>query len=726
MNVRTLLLIATLALPLTTGARETTGSVRGTVTATADGSPIVGAAVVIEGTNLGAVTGLAGTFAIRRIPTGRHDVTVSIIGYRPVTRTLTTRANVDTSLSFSLRATVIRGTPLVVTASRRLQELRKAPTSMHVVSTDDIRSRVNTSASEMIDQVPGATKIGSQVSLRGSSGYTQGAGSRVAVLLDGVPMLSADADQVKWSMIPPEIIERVEIAKGAGSALYGSGALGGVVNQFTLKPGETPQTRVHLLVGLHDDPPSEYVAPGGTRTLSTLSVTHTRQVGQTGILVNLRRFDDDGGKVGGDATRNQVFLKLEHPIGESTRLGFTSIYNDETHGQTLQSYPDSLHFTRGNDTRVDGPEQFANVWVRQVVSGRLSWRAATSFFRSEWKETKSGEFVAESDASTVGVEFEATLVPISALFFTAGTSMRRTWVDATMWSGRRMSDHAFYAQGTWRPFTIAELTAGVHLDRRKSDVSSVESSVSPRVGLVLTPTLSTSIRLLASHGFRAPSIAELSAWRDEGDIAVRPSPGLGAERAWTYEVGMSQAVYEIAALDLSVFETRYEDMIEPTIQDETEPESGKLLVRFENVVKARIRGFEAALRTAVWDDQIRGRIGYMFLDPENQSPGSIRAVAGDSTTLPYRPRHTVRAGLEFHFGSAFAGYDYRYISSYPVAIYPLDPRKAQIISDVRAGYRWRNLTFTGTVKNLFNYVYTSRERSLSGPRRFVVAVNAVY
>src|SRR5207249_8876710 len=78
-----------------------------------------------------------------------------------------------------------------------------------------------------------------QVNIRGSTGYVQGLGSRVLLLVDGVPANQGDRGGINWDLVPLDEVQRVEIVKGAGSSLYGSAALGAAVNLLTpdIEPG---------------------------------------------------------------------------------------------------------------------------------------------------------------------------------------------------------------------------------------------------------------------------------------------------------------------------------------------------------------------------------------------------------------------------------------------------------------------------------------------------------
>ena len=96
-----------------------------------------------------------------------------------------------------------------------------------------------------------------QVSIRGSSGFALGLGSRVALLLDGFPMLSGDNGDMKFDALPFLNINRIEVIKGAGSALYGTSALGGVVSIFTTNPTSKPEYKIRTYGGFYTQPKYE-------------------------------------------------------------------------------------------------------------------------------------------------------------------------------------------------------------------------------------------------------------------------------------------------------------------------------------------------------------------------------------------------------------------------------------------------------------------------------------
>ena len=118
----------------------------------------------------------------------------------------------------------------------------------------EIRQRNSTSLDDALRYVRGVNMTGTQVNIRGSSGYSLGAGSRVLMLLDGIPFFAGDTGELNFEAIPMGQVDRIEVVKGASSALYGSNALGGVINIITKPIPETPETIVRTYGGMYNRP----------------------------------------------------------------------------------------------------------------------------------------------------------------------------------------------------------------------------------------------------------------------------------------------------------------------------------------------------------------------------------------------------------------------------------------------------------------------------------------
>ena len=124
---------------------------------------------------------------------------------------------------------------------------------MDVIDSKLIESKNCIILSDLIRNLPSVQLIDGQLNIRSGSGWSYGTGSRVLVMVDDMPILSADQGEVDFNLIPMETIDKIEIIKGASSALYGSSALNGVINIKTKSPSYNPKTTISSFVGFWDN-----------------------------------------------------------------------------------------------------------------------------------------------------------------------------------------------------------------------------------------------------------------------------------------------------------------------------------------------------------------------------------------------------------------------------------------------------------------------------------------
>ena len=153
------------------------------------------------------------------------------------------------SLDVSLAVEATELGVMVVSAGKFEQKLEEVTVSMDVMKQSLIQNKNTTTMQNLMDQCPGVNILGGQANIRGGSGFSYGAGSRVMILVDDLPLLTADAGDVKWNFIPVENIEQVEVIKGASSALFGSSAMNGVINFRTSYPKDTAHTSASISSG---------------------------------------------------------------------------------------------------------------------------------------------------------------------------------------------------------------------------------------------------------------------------------------------------------------------------------------------------------------------------------------------------------------------------------------------------------------------------------------------
>lgn len=222
--------------------------IKGSIRDAKNGDPIPGAKISLSsGEKIS--TNITGDFLLK--PTKYPvQLKISSFGYESDSIWITK----DTSFVKSLYVESIQIKTVVVTAGRRSQEIEEVPISMEILRPELINNKGISNLEQAVDQSPGVYAMDGQVSIRGGGGYAYGAGSRVMLLWNGVPMLSPDIGDAKWNAVPMEQASQIEILKGASSVLYGSGALNGIIALTEREPTPDLHLSAKVQSGVYGDP----------------------------------------------------------------------------------------------------------------------------------------------------------------------------------------------------------------------------------------------------------------------------------------------------------------------------------------------------------------------------------------------------------------------------------------------------------------------------------------
>ena len=193
--------------------------------------PLIGVNVLLSGGG-GTATDFNGDFSLKldKSSDKKYNITFKYIGYKSYNNIYLIDDNEQKTINISLEQDSEQLKTVVISAGRFEQNLEEITVSMEVMKPSLIENKNTTNIETAIDQVPGVNITDGQANIRGGSGWSYGAGTRVLVMVDDMPLISGDAGQAQWSLIATENINQVEIIKGASSALYGSSALNGVIN----------------------------------------------------------------------------------------------------------------------------------------------------------------------------------------------------------------------------------------------------------------------------------------------------------------------------------------------------------------------------------------------------------------------------------------------------------------------------------------------------------------
>ena len=232
-------LLFTLALigvgPVANGVVE--GQVRVTFRTVSEGTPVEGAQITAGVT--GSLTDALGE-AHLQLAVGSHEVRVTRVGYAPVELVVTLSTDADTTVVVELTEEAIETEGIVVMSSRTERRVEDEPLRIEVVSREEIEEKqlmTPGDISMLLNETAGLRVQPTAPSLGGASVRIQGLRGRYTqILSDGLPLYGGQAGALGPLQIPPMDLGQVEVIKGAASALYGSTALGGVVNLISRRP----------------------------------------------------------------------------------------------------------------------------------------------------------------------------------------------------------------------------------------------------------------------------------------------------------------------------------------------------------------------------------------------------------------------------------------------------------------------------------------------------------
>ncbi len=704
-------------------------TLRGRVTDEA-GVPLISANVALRGTVLGSATDVEGRYRIAAIPPGRPLVlSCSMIGYSTFSVTLTLQAGEERVLDITLKESSISTGEVIVTAGKHAQSLEEVPVSVSTWDARDIQERGITSLDNALRRIPGVNITEDQINIRGSSGYSRAVGSRVLLLVDGAPVLAGDAGEVKFDAVPMFNVERIEVVKGAGSALYGSSALGGVINVITTEPRES-MLRVRAHAGAWDEPRhDQWIWWGsGAQWMAGMDAMYGDARGPLAYSIagGLRR--DQGYRQLDDNTEWNLNGRAWYRFSPERNLSVSSSYSSNERGNWVfwrdlahamqppadKDLTERVHSTKWHSTalyRVTHGPRFASTSRLSVYRTAFDTESDTSDFSLRPSDK------VQSTAMQASAEWQGTWAMSRDQLLTFGSELSYSWVDARIYGQRDGYGVALYAQDDVALGERLHLSAGARFDATSIDTLETDMQVNPRLGIAWKPWNETTVRASYGWGFRSPSIAERFATASSGGIITKPNPTLQAERSTSYEFGIRRTLPWATVLDAAVFWNDYSNLEEPTV----DPADGRVV--FRNITEARIRGYELTFESEPWG-LFYCSAAYTYLFPEDLSDGSV---------LKYRPRHLLYVAAGLHWGAFRFGVDARYVSrmetldkELTIVIPDADRRVATYVTDLRlswsGAFMGLPLRCTALVDNVFNYHYTEVIGNLSPIRHYRLMV----
>lgn len=742
----------------------------GKVSSAQTGESLPGVSILVDGKAM-ATTDENGQY-ILSLDSGIHEINFRYISFQDRNTLVILKAGETRIVNIRMITSALELNHVVVSAGKFEQGIEDITVSMEVLKPKLVEARNTVSMDDALQHIPGVSIVDGQANIRGGSGWSYGAGSRVQILVDDLPQLTADANDTKWSFLPVENLEQIEVIKGASSVLFGSSALNGAINIRTAYPKEKPLTKINVFTGIYDHASysindTAYKADwwGSIPQLyNGINFLHSRQIGRLDVVVAGNMFIDEGYRKGEHEERARINSNLRYRFkkieGLSVGVNLNSMKTEGT-----------LFFLWANDTSG------AYIPAKNTLSDYTTYRTNIDPFityfdkkgnthkiRSRWFNTANQNNTSQnSKADLYYGEYQFQHRFKKGLVLTSGLVEQISKVRSELYGDHEGRQTALYTQGDyhWKRIT---LSLGGRVEQNKID--SVANDWTPvfRCGLNYRLLKETFLRASFGQGYRYPSIAEKFVRTAVGSLIIYPNYDLEAEKGHSEEIGLRQG-FKVGTwegyMDVAAFQNRYNNMMEFGFAQwgtSADPVNG-LGFKSLNVGDTRIRGLDVSVLA---QGNLPGGIkslltaGYTYIKPEQLSYDSTyiakvgvgNYLGSDSSNfLKYRYTHLLKADIEFQWRRVSIGMSLRYHSrmvnidkiftsgfldiafgqSLGIAHYRNNRTTGDAIFDLRGSIQiMKEAKISLIVKNLFNHIYMERPADMQAPRIYVIQASFTF
>ena len=468
--------------------------------------------ISLKGTTIGTTTDDTGHFFLKNLPEGTFTVEVASVGYKTIRKEVKFKKGKTLEMNFEIEEDMIALDGVVVSANRSETTRRMAPTLVNVMNMKTFEYTNSANLAQGLNFQPGVRVENNcqncgfqQVRINGLDGpYTQ-------ILIDSRPIFSALSGVYGLEQIPANMIDRVEVMRGGGSALFGSSAIAGTINIITKEPARNSAQLSHTLTGIGDGS-----ALDNNTMLNASLVTDDHKMGIAVFGQNRERagYDHDGDGY------------TELPELRNQTVGMRSYVKTSDYSKLSFEYHHLQEFRRGGDM-LDRPAHEANIaeQVRHSINtGGIKFDYFTpnekhrlSVFTSAQHIDRESYYGGGQDPKAYGNTKDLTFVAGSqyvysadkCLFmpsdFTVGVEYNQDNLEDTQWGYDRFISQkvrigSVFAQNEWKNEMWGILIGG-RFDKHNLLKNPV---FSPRANLRFNPTENINLRASYSFGFRAP------------------------------------------------------------------------------------------------------------------------------------------------------------------------------------------------------------------------------
>ena len=612
---------------LPAGAQETDAHIHGHVVDRNTGEHLPYIVVMLKGTTIGVSTDHTGHYMLRNIPEGTFTIEVSAIGYKTRTQEVNIRKGRAYEVNFMLEEDHVQIDGVIVSATRSETTRRMSPTLVNVVGMDVYNRTNSTTVAQGLSFQPGVRVENNcqncgfqQVRINGLDGqYTQ-------ILIDSRPIFSALAGVYGIEQLPANMVDRVEVMRGGGSALFGSSAIAGTINIITKEPVRNSASISHTTTLI-----------GGSSALHNTTDINASIVSEDNKL-GLAIFGQNTAKDEWDAN-GDGFTELSRISGQT--IGFRGYIKTGLYSKVTAEYHHLEEFRRGGDNLDLPPHEvmIAEQTKHGINTGGLKFdwfskdqKHRLNTFASIQHIDRESYYGAGMDPNAYGQTGDLTWVggaqyihkADNCLFMpadlTVGLEYNEDYLRDNMWGYDRVTDQTVrivsaYAQNEWKNDQWGILIGG-RLDKHNLIKKVI---FSPRANLRYNPTENINLRASYSYGFRAPQAFDEDLHIDNvgGTVSmIRLADDLRVEKSQS--ISVSADIYHSwgdwqGNLLLEGFFTDLNDVF--ALKELGINEEGILIKERHNESGARVTGANIEGKIA-WRDVLQVQAGATFQKSE--------------------------------------------------------------------------------------------------------------
>ncbi len=637
------------------------GTVSGNVKDEKTREALIGVNVYLKGTHIGSATDVNGNYFIKQVPAGKWILVCSMLNYIKVEKEIEVNNNQNLTIDFSLINDELTFSEVVITATRNAELVTNVPVATEILNSKEIINSNAKNVGEILKSIGssliksyGAVGSLESVSLRGSTS------DQVLILVDGQRLNNAQQGSVDLSSISLDAVEKIEVVKGGNSAMYGSDAVGGVINVITKSMARKDKLdySVNALYGSYNTQTYDISVGQGIKNFDYF-VSYNKTL-TDGNFEFINKLGEKTELKNGDTKADNIFVKGGYLFENQSRLSAFYKYRKSDNGS-----PGSIDYPNYSArNKVDN--NHLSLSYEGLSFGPFAFNFNTYFMQREHHYVNPESYLGAEesiyDTKAIGVMLQAFTDLNEYGLLSYGYELRQDKLESDHLldgvSQPFIGDHqrnvnSFYFQNDWKydidhvwKFSIVP---AIRVD--KYPEKGIGTQLSPKAGFTFShdEIWRGAIRGNVGKVFRAPTYSDLY-WPE--DTWTKGNPDLKPEKGITYDFGF---IVQFAgpgswSIESTYFGSNLEDLILWASS-----ESGKWTPT--NVSKAKINGVELKVSWEGFNKLLEIHSSYTYMKAKDDSDNPTTS----GKDLIYRPKDKFDLILNFNYWIASLNLNYNFI-----------------------------------------------------------------